>query len=428
MRVVVLGAGYAGLTVARRLEDDLPEEAALLVVDERDHHVVQHELHRVIRRPELADVLRVPLDEVLDRADVRRARVTDVDTDAREVTVGDAGGSDGARRSDGSGGARGSDEARGSGEVSGSDGARGSGGPEGSESIRYDYAAVCLGAETAFYDLPGVEEHGIPLKRLAHADRIRSRFHAAEGGRTVVGGAGLSGVQVAGELAAVARDAGYDAEITLVERLDSVAPGFRPALQDAVREELRDVGVTVRTGTAVESADADAVRLASGEELPYDTFVWTGGIRGPAALGGERPATRSDLRVGDGTFVVGDAASVVDANGEPAPASAQAAVRQGRVAAGNIARLVDDDVSGGEGLGPRLDRYTFDSPGWIVSVGDRAVARVGPTVLRGEAARAAKATVGAGYLSSVGAIGRAASLVREEVGWPADGDRGGAGR
>ena len=51
MRVAVLGASYAGPTVARRLERRLPEEAALVVVDDSGTHLVQHELHRVVRRP-----------------------------------------------------------------------------------------------------------------------------------------------------------------------------------------------------------------------------------------------------------------------------------------------------------------------------------------------------------------------------------------
>lgn len=373
MHVAVLGAGYAGLTVARRLERSLPGDVDLSLVDETGTHLVQHELHRLIRRPSLAEVVRVPLDSVLDRATVRTARVESVDPGVGRVRLADGG------------------------------------------TLDYDYAAVCLGATTNFYDLPGVEEHATPLKRPSHADRIRSQFFADGGGRVVVGGAGLSGVQVAGELAATAREEGFDAEIVVVERLDDVAPGFSPAFQAAIREELSDRGVSVHTGVAVTGADETAVELEAGEPVPYDQFVWTGGIAGPPALDGERRETRADLRYEDGTFVLGDAATVIDAAGQPVPATAQAAIGQARVAAANLARLVEHDRAGGDGFRPRLDRYTFDSRGWIVSVGDAAVAQVGGTVLRGRAAKAAKATVGAGYLSRVGAIGNAADLVREEL-------------
>ena len=373
MHVVVLGAGYAGLTVTRRLERSLPADVELTLVDEDDYHLVQHELHRLVRFPDLEAVITVPLEDVVDRATVVTDRVASVDTDAGVVELASGG------------------------------------------TLGYDYAAVCLGAETAFYDLPGVEAHATPLKRVDHAHRIRTAFLENEGGRVVVGGAGLSGVQVAGELAAVADEEGFDAEIILLERFDSVAPGFAPAFQTAIHEELETRDVTVWTETAVTGADADAVDLESGERLAYDQFVWTGGIAGPEGLGGDRPATRADLRGENGTFLVGDAARVVDGDGEAVPATAQAAISEAKVAARNITRLVVHDREDDGGFTPRLDRLTFDPRGWTVSVGDGAVAQVGPTVLRGSAARAAKASVGAAHLSSVGAVRNASELVREEL-------------
>jgi len=454
MRVAVLGAGYAGLTLARKLEAKLSDDADLVVVDEDGTHLVQHELHRVVRRPSLADEISLDLDDVLDEATVREARVTDVDPEAGVATL------------------------------------------DGEEELDYDYAAVALGATTNFYDLPGVENHATPLKRLDHAETIRADFldvlDAAtpeDPKRVVVGGAGLSGVQVAGELAALARekrerdavenadtesadaddapieldldeeqradtdaddgdsvgdpnddgdavsdaddgDAVSDAaegalsipgeavELLLLEMKPNVAPGFPENFQRAVSNALEDRDVRIRTDAAVASADGSAIELDSGESIDHDQFVWTGGIRGQPALDGERPPVRNTLRLGDGTFVLGDAGKVVDTDGEAVPASAQAAVRQARVVATNIGKLVDHDRSGAGGFEPRLKGYRFDSPGWLVSVGDGAVAQVGPTVLTGYAAKALKTSVGAGYLSSVGAVENAVDLVREELGWP----------
>ncbi|WP_129116881.1 NAD(P)/FAD-dependent oxidoreductase [Halegenticoccus tardaugens] len=377
MRIAVLGAGYAGLTLARRLEDRLPPEVDLVVVDESPSHLVQHEVHRVVRRPAIADVITVPLADVLERAEVVTARIERIDPDAGTIAI-DTG-----------------------------------------ETLTYDYAAVCLGAETNYYGLPGVEEYGTPLKRIEHAERIRADFldACASGGRAVVGGAGLSGVQVAGELAALAREEGTEerVDVVLLEQFDEVAPTFPANFQRAVRDELDARGVEIRTGTAVERATADELELDSGT-LAYDQFVWTGGIAGPAAMGGDRPTVRGDLRVNRSTFVVGDAARAVDADGEPVPASAAAAVREARTVASNLVRLVEHDRTGDGGFEPRLEPYRFEVPGWIVSVGDGAVAQIGPTVLTGAAAKAMKATVGAGHLGSVGAIRKAAELAEREFG------------
>ncbi|SFR94247.1 NADH dehydrogenase [Halomicrobium zhouii] len=384
MRVAVLGAGYAGLTLARKLQNALPDEATLVVVDESDSHLVQHELHRAVRRPALAEEITIPLEDVLD-CEIRQARVTDVNPAEGTAMLDSQDGED-------------------------DDG-------HGEERLDYDVGAVCLGAETDDHGLPGVADHGTPLKSLAHAREIRAEYLDVldADGRVIVGGAGLSGVQLAGELAAMADDRGADSEILLLERLDAVAPSFPGNFQRAVRDELERAGVDVRTGTAVESADADAVTLATGDELAYDQFVWTGGIRGPDAMDAERPVVRSDLRLAGDTFVVGDAGRVVDVDGEAVPASAQTAVRQARVAARNITVLVDHRLGGGGGFAPELDRYEFDSPGWLVSVGDGAVAQVGSRVLTGRAALALKTSVGAGYLGSVGAVENAVDLVREEL-------------
>ena len=113
--------------------------------------------------------------------------------------------------------------------------------------------------------------------------------------------------------------------------------------------------------------------------------------------------------------MVGDAARIVDRDGEGIAASAQAATRSAKAAAENIERLVEHEQTGGT-FRPRLEQFGFDSPGWLVSVGDGAVAQVGPTVFTGRAAVAMKATVGAGYLSSVGAIEQAVELVNDELG------------
>ncbi|ELK55009.1 NADH dehydrogenase [Haloferax sp. BAB-2207] len=90
------------------------------------------------------------------------------------------------------------------------------------------------------------------------------------------------------------------------------------------------------------------------------------------------------------------------------PASASAALREAKTVAGNIAAQVEFETGGDEDeFAPRPDPYRFEVPGWIVSVGDGAVAQVGPSIFRGKAAKAMKATVGAGHLTSVGAISRA---------------------
>ena len=165
MHVAVLGAGYAGIALARTLERTLPDDVAITVVDERETHLVQHLIHRIVRHPSLTEELTIPIADLLDRADHRQARVTDLDPDAGEATLEDG-------------------------------------------TLSYDVGAVCLGARTAYYGLPGVEDNATPLKRPRHVERIRANFLDVcdASGQAVVVGAGLSGIQVAGELTELARE------------------------------------------------------------------------------------------------------------------------------------------------------------------------------------------------------------------------------
>jgi NADH dehydrogenase len=372
MHVAVLGAGYAGLAAVRQLEASLGDDVEITLVDERETHLVQHLVHRAVREPSLSDRLTIPLSDLLTRATHRQARVTGIDPDRGEVQLANG-------------------------------------------SLSCDAAVVSLGARTAFYGLPGVEAHATPLKRLEHAARIREEFTGVPvDGRAVVCGAGLSGIQVAGELAALGRDREEPPEVVLLEQQDSVAPGFPEPFQRAVAEELADRDVTVRTGMTVTAAEADAVAFDDGERLAYDQLIWTGGITGGDSLAGDRPQVPATLRLGDRAFGAGDAVRVVDAHGQLAPASAQTAVRQAGVAATNVERLVAHHRVDDDGFEPRLDRYRYDGLGWVVSVGDGTVAQVGGSVLRGSAARAVKTTVAAGYLGQLGAVESAAAYVREQ--------------
>jgi len=379
MRVLVLGGGYAGVVAVSRLERRLPDDVELLLVDERESHLIRHELHRVIRRPAFADTIQIPFDRIPGRAEHVRGTVTGIETEKSRVTVAGEG------------------------------------------VLDYDAALLSFGAGPAYYDLDGVEANSIPLDSPEDALDIGTRMEdllVAGEGRVVIGGGGLAGIQAAGELAALREQWGdTDVAISLLEQAPRLAPQFENGFEGRLQAALEELCVEVRTGSEVVSATEDSVALAGGSSLDADLFVWTGGITGRPATSGQRPQVRADLRLDETTFAAGDAVSVIDVDGSHAPPRAQTAIRQAKVASTNIEKTVSARRTG-ETFRPRYDRYRDESFAWVVSVGDTTMAKIGPQVVSGQAAKAIKSTVGVGYLSSAGAIREALDIAREEFGFP----------
>ncbi|WP_254862756.1 NAD(P)/FAD-dependent oxidoreductase [Halovivax gelatinilyticus] len=337
--VVVLGSGYAGAGAVKSLQSSLADDAQLTWVSDTDYHLVLHEVHRVVRDPAVQTDVTVPIGSIAnDRTTFVHDRVVDIDTDERLIELDDG------------------------------------------EDISYDYVLVALGSKTAFYGIPGLDEHSLTLKGLDDALSIHEaisdageRATRSEPAQVVVGGAGLSGIQTAGEIAEFRDEHRVPLDIHLVEAMEEIFPGNDPEIQKALRERLEDVNVTIHTDDPITEANADDIHFDEGDPLAHDVLIWTGGITGQDALDGtsldnqhnrieaESTFQTSDERV----FAIGDSA-IIDQEGErPAPPTAQAAWQAAEVVGTNIVRAIE---------GNPLETWTYENKGTVVSVGDRAVA------------------------------------------------------
>lgn len=333
--VTVLGAGYAGCTAVLHLEDRLPDDAKLVWVSEHSHHFVLHKAHELIREPSKESKYVVPVHEIKDTDTMFvNGRVDAVKQDEIQIESGNT--------------------------------------------VPYDKLIVALGSQTADYGIPGVFEYGHTLKGRSDAVGIHRAVRdemmgsdATTSTRVVIGGAGLSGVQAAGEVAALRDLHDADVEVTLVEALDTILPNSDESFQSKVREELDNSNITVQTDTPVQEVTEDEVRFSGGGSLPHDVFVWTGGITGPEALT-DAPFETQDCRgkasstlktTNDGVFAIGDAAVIDDDT--PVPPTAQAARQAGKVAAINVVR----EMNGEDPI-----QWQYTDRGTLVSVGDSVIA------------------------------------------------------
>ncbi|MCD2462062.1 NAD(P)/FAD-dependent oxidoreductase [Streptomyces sp. MBT42] len=287
----------------------------------------------------------------------------------------------------------------------------------------YDYLALAPGSVTRTFDIPGLTEHGRGMKTLAEAAHLRdhviaqldladaappgSAERASRLGFVVVGG-GYAGTETAASLQRLTTNA-----IGRYPRLDrreiswhlvDVAPKLMPELGErlggAALDVLRRRGIEVSLGASVAKAGPEDVTLTDGRVLPCRTLVWTAGVAASplvATLGAEtarsgRLVVSPDLRVpgAEGAFALGDSAAVPDlvgggvGNGSGGdavcPPTAQHAHRQGKVAAHNIVAML---------RGTPLRSYTHKDLGLVVDLGGRdGVSRPLGIDLRGMPAQA----------------------------------------
>jgi NADH dehydrogenase len=338
-RVVVLGAGYAGAGAIPKLESELGPDTELVWVSDTDYHLVLHEAHRLIRDPGVEDKIAIPVEDIKSRStEFVHDEVVDIDTDDRAVELADG------------------------------------------EDVDYDYLLVGIGSETATYGIDGMDEYPLTLKGLDDALEIHEEVRTAAKEATrddpatvVIGGAGLSGIQSAGEVAEFRDRHNAPIDIYLVEALPEIFPPGDAEIQGALRHRLEARDIEILTDDPITAAEEDAIQFDERDALDYDVFLWTGGVTGPSELADvdleaehNRLDTESTLQTEDErVFAVGDCSLIDQGDDENAPPTAQAAWQATDVAAANIARSIE---------GRPLTTWTYEDQGTLISVGETALA------------------------------------------------------
>ena len=391
-KVVVIGAGFGGLEVARGLKG-APVEVTL--VDQHNFHTFQPLLYQVATAGlSPTDVAHVVRGLFHRQANVRfrQGRVTGVDWSTRTVTLDEA--------------------------------------PD----LPFDHLVLAAGATVTWFGTPGAAEHAFPLYTLDDATRLRShvlqRFEAADrdpselerGGLTfVVVGGGPTGVETAGALAelfamvfrkdypnlAVGR-----ARVVLIEMQDHLLHPFTASSRRHALETLRSRGVEVRLGAQVASVSAQAVILEDGVVLPTQTLVWAAGVQAkPLAAAVDLPQGRGgrvtvdrDLRVPGrpGAWAVGDVAAATDRHGDVLPQLAPVAMQSGRHVARQIRRLIE---------GRPTTAFRYRDKGIMATIGRRAAVAELPGRIHLRGGLAWIAWLGLHLVTLVGPRNRASVLI-----------------
>ena len=320
-RVVIVGAGFAGLNAAKALGR---ADVDITIIDRRNFHLFQPLLYQVamaaLNPSDIAQPIRTIFKGQPNVTSVLLGEVTRIDLDGKAVVV---------------------------------DG----------EGVPYDYLIVATGATHSYFGNDEWEPLAPGLKTVEDALTMRARvlgaFEKAETSPEdaeqlltfVVVGAGPTGVELAGALEEIAvhsmaREFDHvdptQARVILVEGTSRVLPPYPDSLSASARRQLEELGVEVKTDALVSSIDEEGVTLSSGERIEAGTVLWAAGVQASSlgAMLGEvdragRVRVEKDLSVPGHpeVFVAGDLAAVDGVPGV-APAAMQMGRHAGRVIAG----------------------------------------------------------------------------------------------
>ncbi|MFL5863624.1 MAG: NAD(P)/FAD-dependent oxidoreductase [Solirubrobacteraceae bacterium] len=375
-RVVVIGGGFGGIHAIQRLRR---EPVEITLIDRRNFHLFQPLTYQVATGALSPGEVAYPLRAIFKSAPnvhVMLADVTGFDLDSHQVLLSNVPGLDAAP-----------------------------------SAVPYDTLIVAAGSSYSYFGHEDWRQYAAEVKTLESAVAVRAQilraFEAAEmmadpHGRVaemtfVIVGAGPTGVEMAGQIAELARDTlphdfrsidSRTARVILVDALDRVLSGFPSSLSRRAARSLEGLGVTIMVNRTVVDIDGDAVTLSNGagatERIPTRTVVWAAGVTASplgqqlADLSGAEVDKAGRLTVGPDltlpghpeVIALGDMVRVRGSGGQPVayPGVAPVAIQQGRYAAKLIA---------GRLAGRPVAPFHYVDKGNIATIGRaRAVAQV----------------------------------------------------
>ena len=320
-RVVILGAGFGGLTAAKALAKD----ADVTVVDRHNFQTFLPLLYQVATAGLAADHVAHPVRGALRKSGVKFRMGSPISVDHKNKSVK----------------------------------------LDSSEVLEFDHLVVALGSATADFGVAGVTENALGMKSVSEAIGIRAevmrrfedlcRFEDETRLSLSVVGGGPTGVEMAGALAELKRgplnndeaNAAKHIDIYLIEAGPRILPMFSEKLSARAKKDLEKLGVKVLLNTAVQEVKPRQILIKGADPIPSEVTVWAAGVKGEPTGGllnlpleGTRISVAQNLQVNHYPHIwaIGDISGAKGADGRFLPMVAPVAMQQGRWVAKQILR------------------------------------------------------------------------------------------
>jgi len=322
-RVIILGAGFGGLTAARKMASF----ADVTVVDRHNFQTFLPLLYQVSTAGLAADHVAHPVRGALRKTGVKFRMGSPIAVDHKNNSVK----------------------------------------LDSSEVLDFDYLIVALGSANADFGIPGVTEHALGMKSVNEAIAIRAqvmrrfedlcRFKDDTIFSISIVGGGPTGVEMAGAFAELVNgplkhdeaNAAAHIRVHLIEAGPRILPMFSEKLSARAKKDLEKLGVEVHLNTAVKEIKPRKIEIKDGRVIPAEVTIWAAGVQGePAAAQLNLPLINTRIDVNQSLqvkhypniFAIGDIAGLVGENGRLLPMVAPVAMQQGRHVAKQIKRLI----------------------------------------------------------------------------------------
>ncbi len=357
-KVVILGAGFGGLTAARALD----RIADVTLIDRHNFQTFLPLLYQVSTAGLAADHIAHPVRGALRKTNVKFRMGSPISVDHKNQRV----------RLDSS------------------------------EEISFDYLIVALGSATNDFGVKGVSEHALGMKTVSEALTIRAsimrrfedlcRFEDDTRLSISVVGGGPTGVEMAGAIAELKkgpltsdqREAAAHIEVNLVEAGPRLLPSFSQSLSDRTVKDLQKLGVNVYTNAVVKEVKPRQILLKDGTSIGSEITISAAGVTGEPGMNklalpveAGRIKIEPTLQVSNypKVFAIGDIAGGKDAKGRPLPMVAPVAMQQGRFVAKQIAAILANRP---------LGTFKYRDKGSMATIGrHKAVVEVGKLKIGG---------------------------------------------
>jgi NADH dehydrogenase FAD-containing subunit len=417
-RTLILGGGFAGVEVLRRLQDRFQNDVSvdITMVSKDNFFLFTPMLHEVASGMIETRHIVTPIRAFCNRAKFYAAKVKSIDLKNRQVQIESPLPSPivNANSSNIASPTAASDQEQQQ-QVSGhlllSDVRKAE-----LDSLSYDYLVIALGSETKFFGMSDIEKHALTIKSWTDAIIIRNHvIHQLEQAELllrqqsfsdykkgkdsnsnsnnrenlltfVVVGGGFAGVETAGELNDFLRDSvkdyyhniePKDIRVIIVQAGNRLLPEMSQELANFAMQKLTRSGVEVILNARVTGANSNSVKLKDGRTISTSTIIWSGGVS-PNPITEELPCEHDkksgriavnkflEVQGYPGVFAIGDCAYIIDPNtGNPYPPTAQHAIREGTVAANNIISLIEGKIENNKKI------FDYKTKGMMASIGKR---------------------------------------------------------